>query len=399
MENAPECGTFSPLFGRANKPSWILPGVAAASVLLLWLPAPSGAERPPAIGRLRAEDAGLAAKARSAVLDLYSLDARLGSARTELGALEARAGRLEAQREAIDQQLRLATLDSRLSEEAVAVRLRYLYDYGTTTSSLDVLLGSSSLEQALTRLDDVNAVAAANQSVLVQLHSAQSHLSRLSRELALHEQSLSQTTSALASTVAELGQAQAQRSSYISSLEQQRAYDSERIGRLDAEAQAAVARSEQLASARAAAEAAAAALAAAKPPQSSLLTVAAPQSVALVVAPAAVGSSAAPQDVGGPQLEPAAALPPPGAQTLTVVATGYDLSGRTATGLPVGYGVAAVDPSVIPLGTRMTIPGYGEAVAADTGGSIVGARIDLWFPTEAQANAWGRRTVTILVGG
>ena len=57
----------------------------------------------------------------------------------------------------------------------------------------------------------------------------------------------------------------------------------------------------------------------------------------------------------------------------------------TTTGLPVGWGVAAVDPSVIPLGTHMTVPGYGEAVAADTGGAILGATIDLWFPTTAQA--------------
>ena len=52
---------------------------------------------------------------------------------------------------------------------------------------------------------------------------------------------------------------------------------------------------------------------------------------------------------------------------MTVSATGYCLRGTTATGIPVGWGVVAVDPSVIPLGTRMTIPGYGEGVAADTG--------------------------------
>jgi len=50
---------------------------------------------------------------------------------------------------------------------------------------------------------------------------------------------------------------------------------------------------------------------------------------------------------------------------------------------------------VIPLGTHMTVPGYGEAIAADTGTAIIGDRIDLWFPTLAQAQAWGRRTVTI----
>jgi 3D (Asp-Asp-Asp) domain-containing protein len=50
---------------------------------------------------------------------------------------------------------------------------------------------------------------------------------------------------------------------------------------------------------------------------------------------------------------------------------------------------------VIPLGTRMSIPGYGTGVAADVGSSVSGAMIDLWFPSDAQARAWGRRTVTI----
>jgi 3D (Asp-Asp-Asp) domain-containing protein len=47
----------------------------------------------------------------------------------------------------------------------------------------------------------------------------------------------------------------------------------------------------------------------------------------------------------------------------------------------------------------MTIPGYGQGVAADTGGAIQGARIDLWFSTHAEALAWGRRSLTIAVGG
>jgi resuscitation-promoting factor RpfB len=84
-------------------------------------------------------------------------------------------------------------------------------------------------------------------------------------------------------------------------------------------------------------------------------------------------------------------------RAITVVATGYALGGRTSTGLPVGWGVAAVDPSVIPLGTHMTVPGYGEAVAADVGGAVRGAVVDLWFPSIAQANAWGRRSVTIIL--
>ena len=79
--------------------------------------------------------------------------------------------------------------------------------------------------------------------------------------------------------------------------------------------------------------------------------------------------------------------------TLTVTSTGYAIEGRTATGMATGPGVVAVDPSVIPLGTR-TIPGYGTGIAADTGGPFR-ATIDIWFPTQEQAPAWGRRTVNI----
>jgi 3D (Asp-Asp-Asp) domain-containing protein len=87
--------------------------------------------------------------------------------------------------------------------------------------------------------------------------------------------------------------------------------------------------------------------------------------------------------------------PPVSGSKVTVSSTGYCLKGTTATGIPVGWGVVAVDPSFIPLGTRMFVPGYGEGVAADTGSAVRGAMIDLWFPTCTQAMAWGRRTITI----
>ena len=80
--------------------------------------------------------------------------------------------------------------------------------------------------------------------------------------------------------------------------------------------------------------------------------------------------------------------------TLQVLATAYCLRGTTATGLPVGPGIVAVDPTVIPLGTRMTIPGYGEGVAADTGGAVKGAHIDVWIASCTKALAF-TRTVTI----
>lgn len=82
---------------------------------------------------------------------------------------------------------------------------------------------------------------------------------------------------------------------------------------------------------------------------------------------------------------------------LTVVATAYVQGGRTATGTPARPGVIAVDPSVIPLGSHVYIPGFGEVVAADTGGAIRGDRIDICVATERQAEDWGRRVITIYV--
>jgi 3D (Asp-Asp-Asp) domain-containing protein len=87
----------------------------------------------------------------------------------------------------------------------------------------------------------------------------------------------------------------------------------------------------------------------------------------------------------------------PSEYRLKVDAVAYHLPGRTASGLPVGKGVVAVDPRLIPLGTRLFVPGYGKAVAADVGIAIKGRIIDLWMPSTAAARTWGRRTVLITV--
>ncbi len=94
--------------------------------------------------------------------------------------------------------------------------------------------------------------------------------------------------------------------------------------------------------------------------------------------------------------------PPVRGRRMRVEATGYSalepgLDHWTATGARATRGVIAVDPRVIPLGTRVYVPGYGYAVAADTGGAIKGNRIDLCFDTVAECNDWGRRTVTIII--
>ncbi|MFL2060342.1 3D domain-containing protein [Marinilactibacillus psychrotolerans] len=91
-------------------------------------------------------------------------------------------------------------------------------------------------------------------------------------------------------------------------------------------------------------------------------------------------------------------------RTVQVSATGYstqqaNLSTHTATGidLRVNPRVIAVDPSVIPLGSTVEIPGKGVYIAGDTGGAIKGNKIDIHFSTVSEAFAWGRKTITVKI--
>ena len=72
-------------------------------------------------------------------------------------------------------------------------------------------------------------------------------------------------------------------------------------------------------------------------------------------------------------------------------------SGITASGIPARRGIIAVDPRVIPLGTRVFIPGYGLALAADTGGAIKGHKVDLCIEEYNEAIRFGRRKVEVYI--
>ncbi|SDP04267.1 3D (Asp-Asp-Asp) domain-containing protein [Selenomonas ruminantium] len=72
-------------------------------------------------------------------------------------------------------------------------------------------------------------------------------------------------------------------------------------------------------------------------------------------------------------------------------------TGMTAMGIPAQRGVVAVDPRVIPLGSRVYIPGYGVAIAADTGGAIRGQKVDLCMETYGECMNFGRRSIEVYV--
>ncbi|GAB1760394.1 LysM peptidoglycan-binding domain-containing protein [Priestia megaterium] len=106
------------------------------------------------------------------------------------------------------------------------------------------------------------------------------------------------------------------------------------------------------------------------------------------------------------QQQPAESSQQASGKSMTVEATAYTAncagcSGTTATGVDLkanpNQKVIAVDPSVIPLGSKVYVEGYGEAVAADTGGAIKGNRIDVFVPSEGDAQQFGRKSVKITV--
>jgi 3D (Asp-Asp-Asp) domain-containing protein/peptidoglycan hydrolase CwlO-like protein len=336
------------VLGQAHAPWRRLLGISVAASCALALPAIGGAGPPRSSASLKAENAALASHSRSAVLSLYALDTRLTTARAQLDALQRRAARLRRQRAALAHELEIARVGARVSRQRLASRVRLLFDHGDT-SAIEVIFGARSLDEALVALDGLSRVTSINQEVLTQLRSAKTRIGRASRALAVRQAKLAAATRAQTATTRALEAARSERAAYISELRNRLEMNSLQIDRIEAQARAAGTRSQQLAPT--------------------------PGGDAVVASPVAGATGRG--------------------RTLTVSAVAYSLPGRTASGLPVGWGVVAVDPSVIPLGTRMNVPGYGEAVAADTGTAIVGTTIDLWFPTLAQARAWGRRSVTI----
>lgn len=295
--------------------------------------------------QLSQQNADLAGRSRGALLDLYAIDSKLAAERTRLVALRIRTAEIRAERAAAEHSLAVARHSLSVSQLALARRLQLLYEQGDS-DPLGVILGASSVDEALSSLDSLNRIADQDRLVIERTRSAKQRLTRITRALATRQRALQGLADQAAQSTVELEQARAERSSYVASLSSRRRLTAATISALQQQALAIEAKSRQLAS-----------VASARPPQT---------------------------------IEPGL-----GGRTLTVTATGYSINGRTATGAPTGWGIVAVDPSVIPLGTRITIPGYGSGVAADTGSAVRGATIDLWFPSLAQARAWGRRTVTI----
>jgi cystine transport system substrate-binding protein len=320
--------------------------LVVVGILLASLTGARGAGPKENAGELQQRAAGLSARSHEALLGLYALDSQLSAAHTRLQLLRDRLDALQREQRVTRREAAIVRGNMLISQERLAAHLRVLYEEGEP-DAIAVMLGASSLDDALTRLEELEQSAHQGARAAAEAENGRARLARLGRVLAERVRRAQELEGGARRTAESLAAARAQRVAYIASLERQRRLTERQIGRLEERARRVVERANVV-------EAQFPAPAPAEP----------------VSTPAAPG-------------------------TLTVSATGYSLAGQTSTGLPVGPGVVAVDPAVIPLGTRISIPGYGEGVAADTGGGVRGNVIDIWFPTLADALAWGRRTVTI----
>ena len=333
---------------RWGRESRVALGLALVAALLLGasLSGAQGAGPRKRADALRDQQTGLSTRSHTALLSLYALDARLAQARGELARLHAREAALRLEEQRVRQEVAIVEGNLRGSQRLLGSQLRALYEEGEP-NAIAILLGANSLDDAVTRLDELDRSARQSAAAVTDARDGRAKLEHLAARFAAQVREVRALAAQAARTASALASARAERVAYIALLARRRRLNARQIASLNARARHVVERAQVV------------------------------QAQSAAAAPAA-----APWVAVGPQ-------------TLTVTATGYSLPGRTTTGLPVGFGVVAVDPSVIPLGARLTVPGYGEAVAADTGSAVQGYTIDLWFPTQADALAWGRRTVTI----
>ena len=224
------------------------------------------------------------------------------------------------------------------TQRQLAFQLRTMYEQGAV-DPLAVVIGATSLGKGLRELDDLKRSATEGRRVIAETRAAERRLLHAQRTLASDARRLARSLSSARAAEESLSSSAATKSALVASLR----------------ASAGSAKTAGL----------------------------------LSTAGAAANKS---QTIGPPPQPPSK-----GGRKLSVSATCYILKGTTASGLPTGPGIVAVDPTVIPLGTKLYIPGYGKGVAADTGGGIKGNIIDLWYSTYAECAKWGRRTVTITI--
>jgi 3D (Asp-Asp-Asp) domain-containing protein len=287
---------------------------------------------------------------RVALLQLFATDAALARARQGEQAARERLARVHADLAVLRVRLAAARTNQRATQRALALRLNEIYR-ARPLDALAILLESRSWSDVSAGLDLLDRLSQSDSSLVRSARAWHAALLRQSRTLTAAEAQARVEQGSWEARVAGLQAADGAHRALLAKLRRQR---------VRAVAVLASAAHRDVQRAR---------------------TVVRPQ-------PHGGGSTSSPLP---PAPKPASLAP---GSTLSVSSTAYSLPGHTASGLPVGPGICATDPRVIPLGTRFDVPGYGPCVAADTGSAVIGATIDLWMPNE-RALVYGTQTTTI----
>lgn len=324
--------------------------VIPLSLLVISSATATPADQQSEMSDLQARSSELDASYRQSLSDLVAVDSEVNRSAAEIQNASQRRDDVTAQMQA--EQQRLDEIQSQLTSQqgSLEKRLRSTYK-SDDIGYLDVVLGAGDFSDFLNRVDMVSLIAEDDRQLIVSVQesrkSAEDKLAMLSRQ----QEELASLINQLSSAQQNLINAQAEQQRVSGAIKVQMQDNESTLGQLQAEAAAIETRMSD------------------------------------------IQANSAPDNSGGnDDYSPPAA----GGSSFSVSATAYCLGGTTATGMPVGRGIIAVDPGVIPLGSRVHVSGYGDAIAADTGGAINGNRIDVWLPC-GEAYAWGVRTVTVTV--
>lgn len=291
-------------------------------------------------------------------------------------------------------------------KEQLKTRLVALQTSDAMTNQILMLLDSENFADFISRVYVVGQLQAADNEQIESAISEEEKLMALEEQLAdeietvkVAEGRLKSESSALAEELSTLKDILSENQIMLSQVQTEYATEADRLA---AEAAQAKADAEAAQAAQAAANAAEEHVTVAESTAPSLQegTVATQEPESQITDSSVAAVETAPVVTAPTVTEPPASQ----GKTVTVSATAYSrheagLSNFTATGIDLSINpmVIAVDPSVIPLGSIVSVPGYGIAIAGDTGGAIVGNKIDLHMEDLNAALAFGRQTLTITI--
>ena len=331
-------------------------GIAFAALLLAVSLVVAGSPMAGPAGRALAQAAASKPAATDTMVkDVVTLDSEINACKSTISQLQSKSEALGARIQALGPQI--AQNQSRLSakRKALSARARSMYVNGRY-NTLEMLVTSKGVNDFFERKDMLAQVAAKDAQLIGEVKTQAAQLQASMTELKQSKKEVDQAVAERVCCPAPKDQAGAEATSRQQRLESARAEKSALIAKAGAQSSAVVAQSNTV--------------------ESKISQINPPSSGQTIVTGRPTGN------------------------VMIMVASGYSpqepgLDDHTASGMKAQHGVVAVDPRVIPLGTRLNVEGYGNCIAGDTGSAIKGNRIDLCFDTLAECNAYGMRKVRV----